>query len=61
MSSFQQLNKERGITIVLVTHEADVAAYSRRLVRLKDGRVLYDGPSAEGLRQLSTNHTEVPA
>jgi len=53
MHSFQQLNRERGITIVLVTHEADVAAYSRRLVRLKDGRVLYDGPAAEGLRQFA--------
>ena len=61
MNSFRQLNKERGITIVLVTHEADVAAYSQRLVRLKDGRVLYDGPSAEGLRQLAAAHTEVPA
>jgi len=54
MHSFQQLNRERGITIVLVTHEADVAAYSRRLVRLKDGRVLYDGPAADGLRQFTT-------
>ena len=54
MHSFQQLNRERGITIVLVTHEADVAAYSRRLVRLKDGRVLYDGPAAEGLRQFAS-------
>ena len=53
MNSFQALNRERGITIVLVTHEADVAAYSRRLVRLKDGLVLYDGPAQEGLRQLA--------
>ena len=53
MNSFQTLNRERGITIVLVTHEADVAAYSRRLVRLKDGLVLYDGPAQEGLRQLA--------
>ena len=55
MTSFGALNRERGITIVLVTHEADVAAYSRRLVRLKDGRVLFDGPSAEGL-QLAGGH-----
>jgi putative ABC transport system ATP-binding protein len=54
MRSFQQLNEERGITILLVTHEPDIAAYSRRLVRLKDGRVLYDGPAAEGLRQLAS-------
>ncbi|WP_371866142.1 ABC transporter ATP-binding protein [Duganella radicis] len=53
MRSFQQLNEERGITILLVTHEPDIAAYSKRLVRLKDGRVLYDGPSAEGLQQMN--------
>ena len=54
MTSFDTLNRERGITIVLVTHEPDVAAYSRRLVRLKDGRVLYDGPAAEGLQLASS-------
>ena len=53
MRSFQQLNSERGITILLVTHEPDIAAYSRRLMRLKDGRVVYDGPAAEGLRQFA--------
>jgi putative ABC transport system ATP-binding protein len=56
MRSFQQLNTERGITILLVTHEPDIAAYSRRLMRLKDGRVVYDGPAAEGLRQLAASH-----
>ena len=55
MDSFGQLNRERGITIVLVTHEPDIAACSRRLVRLKDGRVLYDGPAADGLRQFAAN------
>ncbi|SDG23150.1 MULTISPECIES: ABC transporter ATP-binding protein [unclassified Duganella] len=56
MRSFQQLNQERGITILLVTHEPDIAAYSKRLMRLKDGRVLYDGPAAEGLQQLAMSH-----
>jgi putative ABC transport system ATP-binding protein len=56
MRSFQQLNAERGITILLVTHEPDIAAYSRRLVRLKDGRVVFDGPAAEGLLQLAASH-----
>ena len=59
MRGFQQLNRERGITIVLVTHEPDIAAWSRRLVRLKDGRVLYDGPAAEGLRQLAASHEQL--
>ena len=56
MRSFQQLNAERAITILLVTHEPDIAAYSKRLMRLKDGRVVYDGPAAEGLRQLAASH-----
>lgn len=56
MNSLQQLNRERGITILLVTHEPDIAAYSKRLVRLKDGRVLYDGPAAQGLQQLMKGH-----
>ncbi|MGJ9418086.1 ABC transporter ATP-binding protein [Massilia sp. CMS3.1] len=56
MRGLQKLNSERGITIVLVTHEPDIAAWSRRLVRLKDGRVLYDGPATEGLRQLAASH-----
>jgi putative ABC transport system ATP-binding protein len=52
MESLTRLNRERGITILLVTHEPDIAAHASRLMRLKDGRVLYDGPAAEGLRQL---------
>ena len=56
MVAFQKLNEERGITILLVTHEPDIAAYSKRLVRLKDGHVLYDGPAPEGLRQLAQSH-----
>jgi putative ABC transport system ATP-binding protein len=42
MKLFKSLNKE-GITIVLVTHEHDVARYADRLVHVKDGEVIYDG------------------
>ena len=42
MAILDQLNKEQGITIVLVTHEADIAAYAGREVVIKDGRVLTD-------------------
>jgi putative ABC transport system ATP-binding protein len=36
------LNRDRGITIVMVTHEADMAAYAKRIVRFVDGRVESD-------------------
>ena len=38
-----QLNREQGLTIVIVTHEADVARHAKRLVKLKDGVVVFDG------------------
>src|SRR5438477_971467 len=41
MGIFQQLN-ERGITIIMVTHEQDIAAYARRNVVMRDGLVLSD-------------------
>jgi putative ABC transport system ATP-binding protein len=43
MALFQELN-EQGITILLVTHEAEVAAYAKRVVVMKDGRILRDSP-----------------
>ena len=41
LALFQELNRE-GVTLVLVTHDADVARHARRVVRFKDGRVLSD-------------------
>ena len=42
MLLFQELNREEGITIVLVTHEADVAAYAKRILHFKDGLIVND-------------------
>jgi putative ABC transport system ATP-binding protein len=42
MKLLRTLNDERGITIVLVTHEADIAAYSKRQVRFRDGQIHSD-------------------
>jgi putative ABC transport system ATP-binding protein len=39
MRIFQNLNRDKGITIVLITHEPDIAAYADRVVRFRDGRI----------------------
>lgn len=40
---FKQLNQEMGITIVMITHEFDIAKYADRLIHIRDGRINYDG------------------
>jgi len=46
MGIFQRLNAERHITIVLVTHEPDIAEYATRIIGFRDGRVRLDQPVA---------------
>ncbi len=48
MGIFQQLN-QRDITIIMVTHEPDIASYARRNVVMRDGMVLNDRPVAQRL------------
>jgi putative ABC transport system ATP-binding protein len=58
MEIFQKLNREREITLVLVTHEPDIAQYAQRVVVFKDGRIKKDyqieeqRDAAEELRKL---------
>jgi putative ABC transport system ATP-binding protein len=42
MAIFQRLNRDLGITIIMVTHEADIASYARRRIHFKDGLVILD-------------------
>jgi putative ABC transport system ATP-binding protein len=46
MKLFVALNREAHITVILVTHEPDIAAYSRRIIRFLDGRITSDAPVA---------------
>ena len=58
MEIFQRLNRERGITLVLVTHEPDIAQYAQRVVVFRDGKISKDykienqRDAAEELRNL---------
>jgi putative ABC transport system ATP-binding protein len=56
MEIFRTLNEERGITIAFVTHEHDVAAYTRRIVSLRDGEIVSDEPNVP-----SYAHVTAPA
>ncbi len=41
---FKKLNKEMGITIVMITHEFEIASYANRVIHIYDGCITYDGP-----------------
>jgi putative ABC transport system ATP-binding protein len=64
MEIFQRLNREQGITLILITHEHDIAEYAKRAVIFKDGKIVRDEPitrpldAAEELRSLSENVEE---
>jgi putative ABC transport system ATP-binding protein len=45
MGLFQRLNLERGITVLLITHESDIAEYGTRIVTFRDGQVVADRPN----------------
>ena len=42
MAIFQQLNREQGISTIVVTHEPDIAAYANRNIHFRDGRMVVD-------------------
>ena len=41
---FEKLNKDFGITIVMITHEFEIAQFAHRIIHIYDGRITYDGP-----------------
>lgn len=49
---FKQLNQDMGITIVMITHEFDIAKYANRLIHIRDGKINYDGKIPKDDRNL---------
>jgi putative ABC transport system ATP-binding protein len=47
MELLTRLNRDRGITVVMVTHEADIAGYARRIINFLDGRIVSDAKNKE--------------
>jgi putative ABC transport system ATP-binding protein len=53
---FQRLNREQGITIVLVTHELDIARHAQRIIQMRDGRVERDKPVLDRILEDDPHH-----
>lgn len=52
LRTLQDLNKKQGITIVMITHEFDIARYTNRLIHIRDGQITYDGKVPKSERSL---------
>jgi putative ABC transport system ATP-binding protein len=59
MEIFQRLNRERNLTVILVTHEPDIAQYANRIIQFRDGRIRRDFP-VEGRRDASEVLNQLP-
>ena len=57
METITRLNKEKGITVVLITHHMDEAAQAQRVIVLHDGKVAADGVPAEVFSQIELLHS----
>jgi putative ABC transport system ATP-binding protein len=60
MEILQRLNRERALTVVLITHEPDIAEYAERVIAFRDGRVLKDEPVARR-REAAAELAALPA
>lgn len=61
MGVFQRLNQKSGITVVVVTHEPDIAAFANRNIILRDGRIVEDVQVAHPRQARDIDHRELVA
>jgi putative ABC transport system ATP-binding protein len=63
MAIFQRLNRERGLTVIFVTHEPEIAFHTRRIIQLRDGVITSDAPvgDADFLFEDNASTPGVPA
>jgi putative ABC transport system ATP-binding protein len=61
MAIFQRLNRERGLTVIFVTHEPDIAYHTRRIIHLRDGLITVDEPVSDAdFRNVAASETSLP-
>ena len=60
MGIFQRLNADKGITVLLITHEHDIAEYAQRIVSFRDGRIVGDH-SVSSRRDADVELASMPA
>ncbi len=62
METLQALNRERGVTIIVVTHEPDIATYADRVITMRDGRIISDErkPAVRPMAPMATTIGSLP-
>ena len=56
---FEKLNRDLGITIIMITHEFDIASYAHRIIHIYDGHIAYDGPVPKSESVLTKSEARV--